>query len=287
MPREAEPLNRNQVRYRRAAAADPDHAHGPTTVAKYEDVLGRDTDPVRYYREMAAPVVDKKGRRHRRPLGTLLPIRAATLAFLRAEGFSEEEIEQLQLPSARGQGAQARRALSAEELADYLRAVRKIAHPVVPWVLAFLPRTGLRISEVVALGPDDVVARPSGSALKVIGKGAKIRYVPLVPSALNLLAQIQPEGSWYFPNRTFTRPILARTVQQWAKQLTMTDPRFRAVTPHSLRATFATLGLARGLSIPDVQRVLGHANAQTTMRYLQPTEADVAKRVIDAWEDLP
>lgn len=288
MSRSAEPLNAPQVAYARAAGEDVEGRHGPTTQAKYQDILGRDSDPVSYYRELAAPWVDKKGRRQRRPLGTLLPVRAAVLAFLVAEGFTEADIQALSLPRAKGQAAANRRALSADELAAYLKAVRTIQHPVVPIVLAFLPRTGLRISEAVRLGPDDIIDHPEmGTAIRVVGKGAKVRFVPLVSSAMHLISRLQPEGQFYFPNRFGTSHILERTVQQWARGLAERDPRFQAITPHSLRATYATLSLGRGATIRDVQQVLGHSDVKTTMRYLQPTASDVAARLRDAWKELP
>lgn len=40
------------------------------------------------------------------------------------------------------------------------------------------------------------------------------------------------------------------------------------VHPHRFRRTFATNGVNNGLSVQEVQRLLGHSNIDTTMKYI-------------------
>ena len=47
------------------------------------------------------------------------------------------------------------------------------------------------------------------------------------------------------------------------------------VTPHVFRHTAATLALQRGMPIDQVQKFLGHARIQTTLRYAKTLNVDV------------
>jgi len=44
------------------------------------------------------------------------------------------------------------------------------------------------------------------------------------------------------------------------------DDDFSDITPHCLRHTFATQGLKAGVSIKEIQELLGHASATTTLQ---------------------
>ena len=47
------------------------------------------------------------------------------------------------------------------------------------------------------------------------------------------------------------------------------------VSPHVLRHTFATMALQKGISLPTVQKILGHDSLQTTAIYLNFTDVHI------------
>ena len=46
-------------------------------------------------------------------------------------------------------------------------------------------------------------------------------------------------------------------------------------TPHRFRHTFATDMVRAGVSLPALMRLMGHANIQTTLMYVEVTPIDV------------
>jgi integrase/recombinase XerD len=55
------------------------------------------------------------------------------------------------------------------------------------------------------------------------------------------------------------------------------------VCPHVLRDTFATTALQRGVSLPTVQKILGHDSLQTTAIYLNSTDLHIQDEFERKW----
>jgi site-specific recombinase XerD len=85
----------------------------------------------------------------------------------------------------------------------------------------------------------------------------------------------RPTG-WLFPAADSTRPISAKTVFMACRKATRRAGISKPVHPHSLRHAFATHLLEAGVNLRTIQILLGHANLETTARYLHV--ADVAVR---------
>lgn len=97
-----------------------------------------------------------------------------------------------------------------------------------------------------------------GDRLRVLGKGGRVRLIPLHPT---LLAEIsQAPAGWLFPG--FTDGHLApHTV---SKNLSALLP---GCSAHQLRHRFASLCYAADRDIRAVQELLGHASVSTTQVY--------------------
>lgn len=150
-------------------------------------------------------------------------------------------------------------------------------------LLETLYSTGIRIHELVGLNNDDLDVL--GETLRVRGKGKKVRLDPIGEPAIRAIREYQrlegnnQRSAPLFLNNRGGR-LKPRRVQQLLKRyLTLAglDP---AITPHTLRHSFATHLLNAGADLRSVQEMLGHAHLSTTQIYTHVT-ADRLKKVYD------
>ncbi len=174
-------------------------------------------------------------------------------------------------------GRELGRLLAAVE-GDTWQAKRDVA------ILNLMARTGLRVSEVVALRLDDVTLNArKGHVVVRASKGLKERTVPLPKAAREALrAYLDARPPWagevLFVSRT-GRPLTPRDVQRLVEKAARRAGLARRVTPHTLRHTYATRALRQGVDLATLARLLGHESLTTTARYLHPDEARVAEMV--------
>ncbi|HUO99244.1 MAG TPA: tyrosine recombinase XerC [Rhizomicrobium sp.] len=167
---------------------------------------------------------------------------------------------------------------------DAARTLAEAGENDVKWLaardtalLTLLYGAGLRISEALGLKRGDV---PLGTSLSVMGKGRKVRSVPLLPVVREAIeayaAQIPFTGARNTPLFVSRRgkPMSAREAQALMQRLRSRLGLPERATPHALRHSFATHLLANGSDLRAVQELLGHASLSTTQTY---TEIDVKK----------
>jgi integrase/recombinase XerC len=139
-------------------------------------------------------------------------------------------------------------------------------------IMELLYSSGLRLSELTGLEQDDVNVRDA--TVRVTGKGAKTRVVPVGRFALAALAVwlpargelARPGEKALFVGRDGSalgaRAVQAR-LKQWALKLGLADK----VHPHALRHSFASHLLQSSGDLRAVQEMLGHASISTTQIY--------------------
>lgn len=212
-----------------------------------------------------------------------------------------------------------RDALLPEELEEYAKVVEEEGLPdEVEAVLLLLPLTAFRIEEIVGLrcadvrmrtvrkrGKDGKPARGATSALglEVLGKGSKIRWVPLSEEAQRILERYvrgdradragttkevakeilaghsKLESPLFLSSRRVDKAVTAATVERRLRELRLKHwagkGNLAHVVPHVLRHCWATEMAAKGVPLPVLQRWLGHASIQTTQRYISVREGDL------------
>ena len=142
-------------------------------------------------------------------------------------------------------------------------------------LLELLYSTGARISEAVGLDVDDIDTHARSVLLR--GKGGKQRLVPIGRPAIAALDAYLVRGRPGLAQRGRATPAVflnargGRLSRQSAWQV-LQDAAERAgitsaVSPHTLRHSFATHLLDGGADVRVVQELLGHASVTTTQIY--------------------
>ncbi len=140
---------------------------------------------------------------------------------------------------------------------------------------------GLRSREVLALNCDDLLL--AESQIRVSGKGNKQRVLPLAPETIKLLDHYlsleRPAncGAALFVSlkgrargRRMT-PAGLRSLFRYRRRATGVTQ----ANPHRFRHTFATDMIRAGISLPALMQLMGHAQIQTTLVYVQLTPPDI------------
>ncbi|WP_375450771.1 tyrosine recombinase XerC [uncultured Devosia sp.] len=148
-------------------------------------------------------------------------------------------------------------------------------------VLSLCYGAGLRIAEALAVTRSDL----EGTALRVTGKGGKIRLVPLIDTvrrAIDVYLELCPFKLW--PEEPLFRGLRGGVLSPRLVQLRVAQLRGAlglppSATPHALRHSFATHLLSRGGDLRAIQELLGHASLSTTQIY---TAVDT-ERLLDSY----
>lgn len=140
-------------------------------------------------------------------------------------------------------------------------------------VVLTLLYTGFRVSELVSLNLEDYYRALETEYWTVTGKGKKDRPVPMVPECAAAIEQ-------YLKTRKPSEPRSPLFLSQQGKRLSVDSVQRlisecclaanlsgRHISPHKLRHTYATHLYLRGVNLPHIQELLGHADISTTRIY--------------------
>jgi site-specific recombinase XerD len=148
-----------------------------------------------------------------------------------------------------------------------------------------LRHTGLRVGELVSLRVRDVSLSERKGSLRVLGKGAKERTIPLNQTVRTALADYltvrrarsdtAPYSELFLGQRgPLNRQAIEKLIDKYARRAGL-----EAFSPHSLRHSFAKSLLDAGEDLVTVQSLLGHERLDTTARYTQPGARDLEEAV--------
>lgn len=157
--------------------------------------------------------------------------------------------------------------LGADEVEKLLACAHPLKHRII---LTTLYAAGLRLEEALHLKAADVDS--ARMLLRVAcGKGAKERLVPLSPRLLETLREwwraARPQV-WLFPGKSQERRLSGSSVQRTCRRAAQAAGISKAVTPHTLRHSYATGLLEAGVDLLTIGQLLGHRAFSSTLIYL-------------------
>lgn len=167
----------------------------------------------------------------------------------------------------------------ALDVKKVLEVISQCKNPQDALMINLLLKSGIRISELVAIRVEDVV----GSSISIHGKGS-IERVVYIPDELALKIEMFGRQN----NRLAYEHLFQNVYAGYGEKMTIGTARLRIqkefekhgvkMHPHQLRHTFAVMLLKNGCDIVTIQKLLGHADVQTTMVYLNVSNSYLEER---------
>jgi len=170
--------------------------------------------------------------------------------------------------------------LSAEQVRQYLSNLRRYRDIAIVHLMLLC---GLRSREVLMIQCHDVLLLQR--TIRVVGKGNKERMVPLADIAASAIEQYL----------AYERPSLSAEnalfvcLQGKRRGYAMTPDGLRSIfrshrrrsavtcaNPHRFRHTFGADMARAGVSLPVLQKLMGHDDPETTLQYINLSLADLA-----------
>ena len=150
-------------------------------------------------------------------------------------------------------------------------------------IIELLYGTGIRLSELIGLQVEDVDL--GGRTLKVLGKRAKERIVPITPVLTRMIQE-------YIAEQNLSTGPLLRTdkgaalypvfVQRLVKKYLGPVTSLERKSPHLLRHTYATHLLNRGADLNAIKELLGHSSLAATQIYTHNAIEELKRTFLQA-----
>jgi integrase/recombinase XerD len=178
------------------------------------------------------------------------------------------------------------RIFSQDEIAAILKSITNVKHKTM-LMLAY--SAGLRVSEVVTLKTNAVDSSRMTIFISA-AKGKKDRIVSLSPVLLVMLREYakkyNPAKKGYlFTGEKEGAAYSSRSLQEVLQAAKNKAGVIRPGSIHSLRHSFATHLVDKGTDVTMIQKLLGHNDLRTTLKYLHTSNKDLLK-IISPLDDL-
>lgn len=175
--------------------------------------------------------------------------------------------------------------LSLDEVCRMISITKNIKHRAL---LALAYSSGVRREELRTLKPENI--DPERMCVHVVqGKGKKARYTLLSQKALDLLRIYyrieKPECFLFETSLQKGKSLAAETINKIAKNAARKADVKKKISIHTLRHSFATHLLEKGVNLRVIQQFLGHSSLKTTSVYLHIANIDLS-RVSSPLDDM-
>jgi len=147
--------------------------------------------------------------------------------------------------------------LTQEEITRLLDAAAKSKNKELRANVIVALNTGLRLGELLGLIWERVDLSRGVIRLEVTKSGRR-REVPLNAESYDALVSLNPKAS----GRVFRTKSVRKAYENAVINAKLDDVNF-----HTLRHTFASWAVMRGVSLKELQELLGHSSLAMTMRY--------------------
>lgn len=149
-------------------------------------------------------------------------------------------------------------------------------------IIELLYATGMRRAELIGLKTSDINLKEK--RLKVLGKGNKERYIPLIDSVIQVLEnyinhreQLPEKDIFLFLTQNGKKmypKLVYRIINSYFSTVTSKQKK----SPHVLRHAFATHLLDNGANLNAVKELLGHSGITSTQFYMHSSLGEIKKQ---------
>jgi len=172
-------------------------------------------------------------------------------------------------------------------------------------LISLLYESATRVQELIDLTPS-CVTFSNPALLRVMGKGRKVRLVPVSEQVASLLRSYMEENSLLKPftneyplfgsnrRQKFTRMGITSILKKYAGMARKINPSLipEKITPHTMRRSKAMLLLKAGVDIVSIRDFMGHSSVTTTEIYARHDKEQKIKAIqltalSDKVEDYP
>jgi len=154
--------------------------------------------------------------------------------------------------------------LTKEEIKTILHIASKNENPLILHILQFLILTGARKNEVLQAKWEDIDLINNIFTIP-LSKSGKVRRIPISPKLQSIIQSIPKYDSPYLFPSFKTKLPMKKFEYHWYK--IRKEANLDNVRLHDLRHTFASTLVNAGVSLYEVQKLLGHSNISITQRY--------------------
>lgn len=174
--------------------------------------------------------------------------------------------------------------ISKEQIAVLINCIENKKHKTII-MLAYA--CGLRVSEVISLKVKNIDGERKLIFIER-SKGKKDRIVSLGPGMLIMLREYYKEykpTGYLFEGQHENEHLSARSIQSVLKKAKAKAGIEQEGNMHMLRHSFATHLLDKGIDVVFIQKLLGHNDIKTTLKYLHVTNKDLV-HILSPLEDI-